>query len=234
MKKEMTDFHMVVVLTNSGRGRVQLLLKNLPSDIDVVLNNHATFGGSNTLLLRIHTQQESSKTAKNVLNTKYMKFKNYISIFYPEVTVKTSKEIKETDHSDNYYKPLEFENLSQFFDEPVSEKELWLIEAFEDYYEDRIFDCFTKFVNWMDGILGKESTIYCSVRDNLSHLSTDVAITKTKLKFPDIFEFEDKTIKKNAHNKGMLRDLLPDVIQKVKETYDLEFIQKKHQHNENS
>lgn len=222
----MTKFYRIIKLTSKNTGgKINLIIKNLPPDFELYASDR-DLGGNTLMMLKISGDFEDQHKASEGLHMKIKKMRTYFAIIHPGTEIERAEWVQSTMEGDYRYpqKIIKLKELEDFFNKSVSEKERWLIEAINDFDKGNVFDSFQKLVNWLDDIEGKPATIYCSVRDNLSHLSTDGAVKKTKSNFPNYFEFEGKTIMKNKHNEEKLIQIIPDLIKKAQESYSKNFI----------
>lgn len=214
------NYHCIFVLQSKKNHVIHTIVKDLPKNMEFTINN-LNASNNNDIKLKVSGYFPSTKEANIVFDKKFKKLKVFLAVFHPEIEPIRLGTFDES-HEKNL-KKLELKPIELFLEEKYSQKEAWLEDALADYYSGNIYESFRKCVNWLDHINGKGSTMYCSIRDVLSHVVTESASKIVKKDFPEI-EFEGKTIMKSSTNEKLLRKYMPELISTIQSTYNKHFL----------
>lgn len=133
-----------------------------------------------------------------------------------------SQELTNIDSIDNLFYGVEPKLFQHFLLDSNFEEFFVLIEAFNDLKNNRIFDAFPKFVNWLDFYdyedgERKPQYKFCVLRTALSHTQLTNA-DKVKRLYPKI-EFSGNIFVRNQHNENILLSLVSELLDAVKKRF---------------
>jgi len=109
--------------------------------------------------------------------------------------------------------------LPNYLNEHTTQQHILLQTALDELQREDIFNAFPKLINWLDDNDSKGSSRFCSIRDSCDHGTLDKhrAIKNVNDKFPNEFEFEDDTLKRDSpKNIISMKKHLPEVLNHIK------------------
>ena len=131
------------------------------------------------------------------------------------------EEMHDITSAKNIFFGIEPKLLREFLHDSNYDEFLGIIEAFEDIENNRIFDAFPKFVNWLDYYNYEEENKpqfkFCSIRSALSH--TEIRHAEiVKKRYPDL-EFRGNMFIRNDHNQKILNEMIDELVTLVRERF---------------
>ena len=120
---------------------------------------------------------------------------------------------------------LEDTKLPSYLNKQSTQQHILLQTALDELRNEDLFNAFPKLINWLDDNDGKGSSRFCYIRDSCDHGVLDRTIQNVNYKFPDEFEFEDNTLKRNSpKNIASMKKYIPEVLTHVKQVFKREYV----------
>ena len=117
--------------------------------------------------------------------------------------------------------------LPHYLNDRTTQQHILLQTALDELKNGDMFNAFPKLVNWLDDNDGKGSSRFCSIRDSCDHgiLDKQRAIKNVNNDFPNEFEFEDDTLKRNSEkNIESMKKHMPEVLNHIKKVFKTKYV----------
>jgi hypothetical protein len=180
----------------------------------------------------LEAEDSEDMNASDVLYQKLENLKLYLNLFtdyeidaeikYGPETYADKKSLYR--YSKNVFESLEEPNLPKFIDSSTTQQDVLLQTALDEVFNNDIFNGFPKLINWLDDNDGKGSSRFCSLRDACSHGITNIAYKRVNETFPEEFEFEENTLKRNSKNERAMKKHLPEVLEHIRKVFKRKFV----------
>jgi len=214
-----------IELRGNSREFVGIHFMNICKDLEL---NHFNINDRDPTRLFLIAQGNTDIECNQKLHDKFKKIQLFFKVFYPEIQIRKAFSPLYIDENSsvglNRFEPENMADLSSSLEKYMSRKfvaqEDLLDIALENIRSGSIFDGFSKLVNWLDENKSKGCSMFCSVRDVLSHGETDNAIKKVQEQFPNQFVFNDGVFDQtNVDNRKKIQEYLPELMKQVKRVF---------------
>lgn len=223
--------YQTVKLVISATGDFKII--NIPkmNNFQMVLTGRAPSDSTIDILLETEGQTKEeiySKLLQQLTNLKlYLNLysENAIDVIphYSPETFMDKNEFKKTilDSVDG----LTDVTLLNYLSQHTTQQQLLLQTALDELKKGEMFNAFPKLINWLDDNDGKGSSRFCAIRDSCDHGTLNKAIKNVNEKFPDEFEFEDDTLKRDSQkNIQSMKKHIPEILDHVKHVFKKKYV----------
>lgn len=213
----------------------ELIFDNRVIDTDIVLEFSKLFNGISIALIRTPhgvniislfctAEDNVLSQAQEIAKRKFQKFYEFLKVAMPnKITLR--KEVF-GGHYETSDPNIEYTEVTSLLDnitktefekylvEPNISASRLLLEGLEDYKNGKIFDAFSKLVNYSDD--RPEVKQFCALRDCVSHREVNIARPKVEQKFPNEFEFIGDQFRRDSDkNIQNLKKYWPQVLKEA-------------------